>query len=268
MTDLPGSVSDHIRATEEQIQNFIDKLVLLISQASRKILRGITAEDPKALEVAKALGGMQTTLNRMGLSDRIRTVSRLFDTQLRQIREAFRATEQEIQFTAVDRQVVEALIGYEVGVIEDRAGVAIDSIRAQVMRSVLLGQKPDFDVLVTAALRPLEHTLVTELNTAMAGFNRAVTFQKAQTYKVSNFVYLGPLDQVTRKFCRAHVDRIYTQDQIDKMDETNANGQGLPVSLYGGGYNCRHRWQPITSQKAQELLGRKSPSGELFRVGE
>lgn len=264
MSDLPARIADQIQATEEQIQNFIDGLVILISKGTRKILRGIKAEDPKALEVAKALGGLQTALKKLGLTDRIATVSRLFDSQLRQIREAFRATDQEIALTAVDRQVVSELVSYEVGIIEDRAGVAVDSIRSQVMRSVLLGQKPDMDQLVDTALNPLETSLVGELNTAMAGFNRAVTFRKAQDHGVSNFVYLGPLDKVTRPFCRRHVNRIYTQEQIDQMPDQ----QGLPVALYGGGYNCRHRWQPITDQKAEELLNRKSPSGELFTRGE
>src|SRR4051794_7685859 len=113
MSDLPGRIADQIQATEEQIQNFIDKLVLLISQGARKVLRGIKSEDPKALEVAKALGGLQTALKKLGLTDRIATVSRLFDSQLRQIREAFRATDQEIAHTAVDRQVVSELVSYQ-----------------------------------------------------------------------------------------------------------------------------------------------------------
>jgi hypothetical protein len=263
VSDLPASIADQIQATEEQIQNFIDGIVLLISKGARKILRGIKSEDPKALEVAKALGGLQTALKQLGLTDRIANVSRLFDTQLRQIREAFRATDQEIALTVIDRQVVDALVSYQVGIIEDRAGVAVDSIRSQVMRNVLLGQKPDMDLLVSTALQPLETSLVGELNTAMAGFNRAVTFKKAQDHGVSNFLYLGPLDKITRPFCRAHVNKIYTQDQIDDMPDQ----QGLPVALYGGGYNCRHRWQPLTDQKVQELL-EEGRYGITYTMGE
>jgi len=44
------------------------------------------------------------------------------------------------------------------------------------------------------------------------------------------------LDDKTREFCRKHIGEVKTLEEWDKLD----NGQLNPVSVYCGGYNCRH----------------------------
>lgn len=103
-------------------------------------------------------------------------------------------------------------------------------------------------------------------NTTMMGFDRTISNRQAEKAGINTFVYLGPDDGLTRPFCRAVLDGggdkefnipsvdgdppIYTVDDIDGMN----NRQDLPVAQYGGGYNCRHSFSPISVEVAQEVL--------------
>jgi hypothetical protein len=46
--------------------------------------------------------------------------------------------------------------------------------------------------------------------------------------------YIGP--PAERDFCRMNLGKVRTVGQWKKL----SNGQGLPVIIYRGGYNCRH----------------------------
>ena len=56
----------------------------------------------------------------------------------------------------------------------------------------------------------------------------------------TKFRYDGP-GSGTRDFCGLHKGKIYTIQEILKLN----NGQGLPVLIYMGGWNCRHWWTAI-----------------------
>ena len=115
-------------------------------------------------------------------------------------------------------------------------------MRSVVLDSVLAGKTVSpSKVLANAEGRTISN-LETEVRTGLMGYQRLVAVEKAKTLGITKFLYVGPDDKVTREFCHAHVDRVFTLDQIQAMD----NGQGLPVLVYGGGYNCRHHWRPVS----------------------
>ena len=43
-------------------------------------------------------------------------------------------------------------------------------------------------------------------------------------------------------FCKPLINKVVTEAQMARLN----NGQGLPVKLSGGGYNCRHSWSPVS----------------------
>jgi hypothetical protein len=66
------------------------------------------------------------------------------------------------------------------------------------------------------------------------------------------FIYVGPVDERLRPFCRGHVGKVYTRAQIDALD----NGQLPNTFLTGGGWNCRHVWHAVSKfSEARELAG-------------
>lgn len=95
----------------------------------------------------------------------------------------------------------------------------------------------------------------TVAQTQIAAYNNLLTFKIAEESGIETFLYSGPLNPTTRPFCRAHVGKIFTKEQILKMD----NGQGLPVMETCGGYNCRHQWVATEQEKPE--------SKKILRIG-
>jgi hypothetical protein len=77
--------------------------------------------------------------------------------------------------------------------------------------------------------------------TAVAGFSGADNIKKHVEAGTERFTFAGP--PAERPFCQnlmaqASIGKTWTLKEIRAM----SNGQGLPVELYCGGYNCRHQW--------------------------
>jgi hypothetical protein len=58
---------------------------------------------------------------------------------------------------------------------------------------------------------------------------------------VQHFLYYGLASNNTRPFCNYHLNKVYTREQIEQMN----NGQLDPVLIFKGGYNCKHTWLPV-----------------------
>lgn len=95
---------------------------------------------------------------------------------------------------------------------------------------------------VKSIIATKKHYQETILNTTMAGIDNAKNIAtKTAEYikhfgKEPKFKYTGAPPE--RGFCKEHWNKSYTLTEIKAMD----NGQGLPVLINGGGYNCRHYW--------------------------
>jgi len=77
------------------------------------------------------------------------------------------------------------------------------------------------------------------------------------------FVYLGPLDQVTREWCEERVGKVFSRAEIDEMD----NGQLPTPMLTSGGYNCRHAFTLISKfSELADLAGTDKRMPEVERV--
>ena len=116
------------------------------------------------------------------------------------------------------------------GVRESLVAMTIDVPIKQAMSS--LSQK-----MQSATGRQL-----TEVNTKLSMYGRGVTAAMAEEAGLSFYLYTGPIDGITRKFCRPLVDKVVSDSQMRKLN----NKQGLPVKTAGGGYNCRHSWSPVS----------------------
>ncbi len=82
--------------------------------------------------------------------------------------------------------------------------------------------------------------IATISNTIQIGIARQGAMEQATSNGAKYYRYTGAKTNA-RKFCDKHIGKVYSIDEIKKMD----NGQGLPVEYFCGGYNCRHRWVAI-----------------------
>jgi hypothetical protein len=252
--ELDNEVKRQINSTEKDIENFVLRLDKFLSTNARKILKQIKTGKDSGLATAKALGALETELYNAGLGDYFVELENIYVNEYKSIRKTFEiATNRKLVLNDVDLDVAESLINFKADIVQGKVTQYIYNINDAVLSSVFGGETPDIDqVLETYGSRTASN-IQSEINTGVAGFNRTVTFKKAQDLGLDKFVYLGPLDKITRPFCRKVVGKVFTINEIKAMD----NGQGLDVMTYGGGYNCRHQWRPVSDELAKEYQNEK-----------
>jgi hypothetical protein len=95
---------------------------------------------------------------------------------------------------------------------------------------------------LSAQLERSEGRQLTEVKTKIASYGRQVTAAVGESAGLDLYLYTGPRDGITRMFCKPLINKVVTEAQMARLN----NGQGLPVKLSGGGYNCRHSWSPVS----------------------
>ena len=159
-------------------------------------------------------------------------------------------TEEEIQYLIyLDLEVLNAYYPY---------------LAAQIQQQVALGSFTGLSVeqivanITDATLS--EAQIQTLISTSLNNYSRTVTYGIMQEEPADTlYQYIGPIDGRTRDICLqfGSAGKI-TQAQILKL-------RGGQESLsFGGGYNCRHKWQAVSKfgvskniynpKKAEELL--------------
>lgn len=233
------------RAVESEIQGFNTELTVFLNDEIEALLEGI--ETPE--QAARVLGRLETDLDAAGLNSVYEGAVSIYANKLKTIGESFSdLAGVDIDFTSTDLDIAETLIGYDVSAMQSKAQVAIDDIRAQVFRRVLTGDT-DFRPAIRNVTDALERNIQTELNTSVAGFERAVTLKKARDVGIKRFVYVGGLIKTSRDFCIERDGKIFTQTEINAWPDQH----GLPANIYLGGYNCRHELVPVSDDLASRL---------------
>jgi hypothetical protein len=177
----------------------------------------------------------------------------MYADELRFVRDEFAKMGYTNPLSDADRPLIDALIDNGLNKISNKVDLYGLDIQAQTMQRVLTGETIDYETLSEEIGPKLAANIKTELETAAMTFSRTVTANKAEELGLTLFEYIGPDDKITREFCkdllRNRDSHVYTKEEIAGMD----NGQGLSVQTSGGGYNCRHHWQPVSEKRAKEL---------------
>lgn len=161
-----------------------------------------------------------------------------------------------IDWTAAARARLDGAIG---PVMADAARAFGDGAEA-VTRAVIVGTtgaRNTSTVIKQAqdALRTTFSRAATAVDTAGMGLARlTVTISQQQASQETGrgdalFLYTGPRGSILRPFCAEHLGKVFTLAELDALD--NGPGQPKPVSVYLGGYNCRHRLAPISLERAR-----------------
>lgn len=74
-------------------------------------------------------------------------------------------------------------------------------------------------------------------------FSRSVNYENSKKVGFKYYQYFGPSDGITRPFCGQLLGRVFSEEEIDAMDN-GQTGVGT-VMIACGGYNCRHRWRAV-----------------------
>lgn len=91
------------------------------------------------------------------------------------------------------------------------------------------------------------HSLV---SSTLHNFTRQVRATHAEEAGVEWFLYDGPQDTANREFCSHCVGRRFTRAMLEEMaGEFKRSPKLIPVSIWLGGYRCRHELVPLVDAK-------------------
>jgi len=244
-------IASRIDATDKEIELFILRLEKFLGSNLRKVLVNLKDGSLAAGNAARVLGSLKTALEAAGLKDEIAKIDAIYGKQLKSIAEGLKDfKDPALLYSDADIKMVETLIKFDESVIANKVYLVTDSLSSSIMRQVITGATIDTNSLIDDFSSATINQINAELNTATAGFYRSVTQAKAKELNVDLFAYVGPQDGITRPFCKARVNKIFTSKQIAGWD----NGTNLPAGIYGGGYNCRHDLVALSKEKADQRV--------------
>lgn len=239
---LAGMMSHTMR----QMRRLLSSIVSDLKTSDGKIER--TAYNISRL--SSAMRALKSEMSARGLDNLRREMQRQFDVIADDAMKISKAAGIDEIFSDASRQAISVLADSGDREIVAIAGKAADQVSAYLAKAVLGGANRD-DVLLALEriLDVAEHQAEAVIQTVLNSFFRQVLVMQAQENGVEEFAYLGPDDEIVREWCSHWVGRRGTLEEFEETaDQWGRDGQPLPVSVFGGGYNCRHRFVPVTSR--------------------
>lgn len=253
--DARQTLIDAFSATvSEQMPEIVGRLLDLVEAY---LQNGGDALSLGELSSVAAFGDLLQMLNDAGLGDVADEMrSRLADLA-GNVSDSLRLGGLKTGQLTFDASALEALIEYKVrDVIESLATPIAREIQGAWVASTFTG-KPIREAMAEAAALLTDKTpgqAETVVGTAFNAIDRSVT---AGTVDAEDpdivYLYVGPSasdgDKITRPTCKHIVNKWATREQIARLE----NGQIPDVFLHGGGWNCRHSWQPMSREVAEKM---------------
>lgn len=245
---LKARISSHIEGSDSQIEAYALRIQREVERVSRKFLQRLQKQNRSFSEVAAELGRLEQALIDAGIVEEIDNVDDIFLREMAHVRESFDTLTGPVEFTSVEITAAEALINFSARSVQGATTQTLYNITEQALSSYMTGAAPDIEAILETSTGRLTNYINTELATATSGFNRTVTAMKADQLGLELFLYQGPLDKVTRPFCRARVGKVFSLKEMKTWD----NGVGLDPLIYLGGFNCRHAILPVSTELARQ----------------
>lgn len=221
--------------SEDQIEAFSLRLERFLNQHVGKIIDGLKLGKNNAVAAARQLATLEESLLELGLDDIVDDLAEIYGDKMNYVKSKFDALAGvEVVYNSLDVDSITQLIKFDIESVKLRTFSTVGDLRSAVMRSVIIGENPR--QLYRDEFGKLQTSLNTEQNTALRGFERAISVAKAEELDLQLFLYSGPVDDKTRDFCASRAGKVHHVDELAQWD----NEQDLPVEIYLGGYNCRH----------------------------
>lgn len=156
------------------------------------------------------------------------------------------------EFVDLDKSVVSQLQLMAFQGMEDLGVEYLDILAKQVYESTLTGAT--FAATVAAVKQVVGKNMARyvkqQIHDSLTQFDSAINAKVALDSGAEKFIYIGSNDSVTRGFCRKHVNKVYTIDEMKEIWQGEWAGKsGSNPFINKGGYNCRHRWRPVTFEE-------------------
>ena len=193
--------------------------------------------------------GLSNALQNLGHNSRLSMVARI-------------AEESGIDIGRIDPANLRALRTSNQALLEAHSRVAAERFRATMLAVSLVPAPVPVASIVESVGKAIDGALFskggleTQVNTAMAAWDRQLQAEMADQAGTNLWAYFGPSDRLTRPFCRAvlGMGKVFTDSELDELNTHPLLHNYVPpnVKVYCGGYNCRHMFGPVLESWAKQ----------------
>lgn len=249
---------------ESELESTLHEAMQDIEFELRNVLDDLEEADGFIEGSARNIGTLDRTVRNLGrviaekgLGPVIQKQQSVLDDLLGTILKTFSLEGITSLFGGATETTIKLLVEGADAEITSQFGAAENAV-AQHLRSAMLGgvKRKDLIVKVKDALKTSETRAKTALNTSLRAMHRKVTVEHARDVLDEEplFAYLGPKDDSNRDWCHQYVGFMGTVAQWESLRfELGREKQPLPVMVFGGGYNCRHRFRAVLTDAAKKL---------------
>lgn len=186
--------------------------------------------------------GLAATLDNLGFEQRTAAAARI-------------AQSTGVDLDNLSARNVRALRTSKLELLEARSRIAADKVRATMVGLGSLRRPIPFEQVVETIENEVDRALFGreglrgDIETEMAAWDRQIQDEIAEEAGLELFIYAGPLDKITRPFCRSvlRAKRAYTAEEIEELNQHPELDKYVApnVRTYCGGYYCRHQWVAV-----------------------
>jgi hypothetical protein len=167
----------------------------------------------------------------------VNRITGVYASELRNVKKRFEVDED-------DKDLTIAISESEVEFVKGELEAVTGQIAGNILFGVLTGTAITANALGNQFLPGRFSRMQAALTTNLSGYRSGMEVRKGTAESDDpRFRYIGPFDSKNRPFCRFVLsqDKEYTLREIRALDR-RPDAQLIPTMIYGGGYNCRHRW--------------------------
>lgn len=226
------------RRIDREVEGFVSTLRLIMQ---RKILEELSQlpqdRNIRQSRVIRLLGGLESLVLTDDVLEHIQGLEDIFDLQYSLMEQWYSVANNDEEMA--DRKVpsMGVFTNSREQNVTIMARAYANEVRQGLADSVITGERiSDFDLADVPATRIFK-ALEGDLKTATASYSRMIAMNQGKKF----VLYAGPRDARNRPFCAERVNKIFPIEAVYTWD----NGQGIPASIYCGGYGCRHVLIPV-----------------------
>lgn len=265
---LPSALTSKYRKDDARLNEFERNMIRVQKEMMNRVLGLVNkleiGEDGNILSntdnigtASKSLATLRRSLTRSGYKELVADHVAGFGDNVDQIINIARAVGVEMDVAVLDPKELTNLQGEYLSEFDEIGEKAVKELKKGIYDATLNGT-PSGDLISNLQKTiigedkrggKLKNYAKTYAQTSQMGYDRHVGNRMAEETGFVDYIYLGPDDSITRPFCNSHINKVFTLEEIQSL----SNGQNLSVRQYGGGWNCRHFFQVVDPETAQEI---------------
>ena len=245
---------------ESVIKRLVRSLDGLLSQYDRTG-GSFTASIDSIRQAAGSLPELVRALDDAGYSAAADRYADRYADVVARVKETFGVKGIRAEFSAVSLEGLETARTLDLHMFEQIGQNAMREVQRSISQAVTYER--DYTSFVESLRESIEGNdrrgapLATRANsfagTAIAEFDATVTERLGDEAGVTLYRYWGPLDTITRPWCRVVLrdNRPRTKEEIEALPKSPTNVFGGTNFVARGGINCRHLWEPVPTDEVQ-----------------